>query len=482
MTIGKKILIGFSVSLAAVVIGGILSWWSTMRMIASARLVTHTHEVLTNLELLLSQLKDTETGQRGYLLTGEKKYLQPYAGARDSVWVTFAHLRKLTKNNPDQQRRLDDLKPLLEKKLAELRETIDLYDKKGPEAALAVVKKDEGQRFMDEARQIFADMREAEKELLREREADADYSTALTKWTVGLGAPLAGLLVVLAGFYVVRSTTGPVREAINSLTSAGAEILAGTAQQAAGAQEQSAAVAQTVTTVDEVTQTSDQTARRARGVGEAVRRNLEIGKAGKQAVEDAIAALSAAGTQVEAPAQNIMALAGQAQDIGTIIATVNDVAEQTNLLALNAAIEAARAGEHGRGFAVVAGEVKSLAEQSKKATHQVRQILGEIQRATHTAVLSTEEVTKGVSAAGRVAAQAGTTIKALAEALDEAAQAATQIEASAGQQAAGVAQIHQAMRNIDQVTRQALAATRQAEQAAQNLNQVGTRLTTMIGR
>src|SRR5436309_9556961 len=103
--------------------------------------------------------------------------------------------------------------------------------------------------------------------------------------------------------------------------------------------------------------------------------------------------------KVEATAENILTLAEQAQAIGNIIAAVNDIAEQTNLLALNAAIEASRAGEHGKGFTVVAGEVKALADQSKKATGQVRQILGEIQKATNTAVLSTEAVTKGVAAA-----------------------------------------------------------------------------------
>ena len=117
--------------------------------------------------------------------------------------------------------------------------------------------------------------------------------------------------------------------------------------------------------------------------------------------------------QVEATAENILALAEQAQAIGEITAAVADVAEQTNLLALNAAIEASRAGEHGKGFAVVAGEVKALADQSKKATAQVRQILGEIQKGTNAAVLSTEEVTKGVASAGRVADQAGQTIRAL---------------------------------------------------------------------
>src|SRR5205823_7446956 len=138
------------------------------------------------------------------------------------------------------------------------------------------------------------------------------------------------------------------------------------------------------------------------GVGQAVQRMLGIGQAGRSALDDSIAAMDRLKEQVESTAETILALAERAQAIGEIIATVNDIAEQTNLLALNAAIEASRAGEHGRGFAVVAGEVKALADQSKKATTQVRQILGEIQKATSTAVLSTEEVTRGVGAAIKV--------------------------------------------------------------------------------
>ena len=166
-----------------------------------------------------------------------------------------------------------------------------------------------------------------------------------------------------------------------------------------------------------------------------MQRTLEIGQAGRKVVEDSIAALGTVREQVEATAENILALAEQAQAIGEIIATVNDVAEQTNLLALNAAIEASRAGEHGRGFAVVAGEVKALADQSKKATAQVRQILGEIQKATNTAVLSTEEVTKGVAAAGKVAGQAGRDDQGAGGDAGETRRRRLQIVASAGQQA-----------------------------------------------
>src|SRR5690606_1388379 len=101
-------------------------------------------------------------------------------------------------------------------------------------------------------------------------------------------------------------------------------------------------------------------------------------------------------TQVNTIGSSILELAAQARTIGGIITTVNDLAEQTNLLALTAAIEAARAGEQGRGFSVVAGEVRGLAEQSKGATVRVRQILGEIQRATSGAVMATEQGNKQV--------------------------------------------------------------------------------------
>jgi hypothetical protein len=277
----------------------------------------------------------------------------------------------------------------------------------------------------------------------------------------------------------IENLLDATREAVGRLTTATAEILASTTQQAAGAEEQVAAFAGTEAIVEHVAQTAAQASERARGVGDAVQRTAEIGHAGRQAVEESARAMHAVKQQVESTAETIVSLAEQAQSIGEIIASVNDLAEQTNLLALNAAIEAARAGEHGRGFAVVAGEVKTLAEQSKTATAQVRQILGEIQKATNAAVLSTEAVTKGVTTASLVAAQAGATITTLSDTLADAARAAAQIVASVGQQATGMTQIHEAMKNIDQVTRQAMTATRQTEQAAQNLNALGNELASL---
>jgi methyl-accepting chemotaxis protein len=267
-----------------------------------------------------------------------------------------------------------------------------------------------------------------------------------------------------------------ISETATNLVSSTAEILAGTTQQAAGAQEQAAAVAQTVTTVNQVVQTSEQAAERARAVADISHRSLDYSRTGRKVVEDSIVVMGTVKEQVESSAESILILAEQAQAIGDIITSVNEIAEQTNLLALNAAIEASRAGEQGKGFGVVAAEVKTLADQSKKATGRIRQILSEIQRATSSAVMTTEECSKSVNNASRVISQAGDNIRSLADIIDQAAQAAAQIAASATQQAQGTAQIHLAMKNINQVTNQNLSSTRQMEQAAKGLNVLGGRL------
>lgn len=267
-----------------------------------------------------------------------------------------------------------------------------------------------------------------------------------------------------------------IRDAVCRLAAGTRDILATTTQQATGAQQQAAAVSQTVATVDEVAQTADQAAQRAGIVAEAAKQADTVGKAGRKAVEESVASMDSVREQVQSIAQNILSLAERAQAIGEIIATVSDIAEQTNVLALNAAVEASRAGEHGKGFAVVASEVKALAEQSKKATTQVRQILGEIQHAMNTAVLSIEKGTDSVNKAGEVVGQTGNTIKALEEMLSQSARTASQISASSGQQATGVIQLNEAIKNIDRVTQQNVEAIRQIEASAHSLNALSNEL------
>ena len=273
-----------------------------------------------------------------------------------------------------------------------------------------------------------------------------------------------------------------IREAAHDLNTGAAEISAATTQQASGASEQSAAIAQTTTTVDELRTIADQSVSRAQEVAGASQRTVEISRTGWKAVEDTVESMAQIRTRVEGIAENILALSEQTQQIGDIIATVNDIAAQSNILALNASVEAARAGEYGKGFAVVAVEVRNLAEQSRQATTQVRAILSDIQKATNVTVMATEEGTKQVEEGARLASQAGEAIEQLASVIEESAQAAVQMVAGGRQQTAGVEQVAAAMHNINQATTQSLSSTRQAEKAAQNLSDLAHSLSEVVGQ
>ena len=279
-----------------------------------------------------------------------------------------------------------------------------------------------------------------------------------------------------------RRITKDLSDGINVLASSASEILASTTQIAAGMSETAASVTETTATVEQIKQTALLSSKKSRGVSENAQNSAQVAEQGKATVSETIDGINHIKELMETVAESVVMLSEQTQAIGEIITVVTDLAQQSNLLAVNAAIEASKAGEHGKGFAVVAQEIKSLADQSKQATEQVRKILGDIQKATGRSVLAAEQVSKAVEGGVKQTAESGESIRKLAESIGEAAQAAEQIAVSSQQQLAGMEQVAIAMENIKQATHQNVLGTKQAEQAAHTLNDLGQKLQEMVSR
>jgi PAS domain S-box-containing protein len=280
----------------------------------------------------------------------------------------------------------------------------------------------------------------------------------------------------------LRTLNQQVREAANILASSVGEILALTTQLATVSLETAASVNETTSTVAEVKQTAQLSAEKSRSVSEGAQKAASVAQQGNAAVTRTVEGINHIRELMESVGESIVELSEQTQAIGEIMAVVNDLAQQSNLLSVNAAIEAAKAGEHGKGFAVVAQEIRSLADQSKEATGQVRTILSDIQKATSTSVLAAEQVSKAVEGSVNQAAESGEAIRKLLDSIEESAHAATQIAASNQQQFVGMDQIAQAMEAVRQAFQQHVAGTKQAEQAAANLNELGKKLREMVGK
>jgi methyl-accepting chemotaxis protein len=280
----------------------------------------------------------------------------------------------------------------------------------------------------------------------------------------------------------LHSMASQTRDVASSLSEAAAQILDSSTQQITSATQQDASVSQTTSTVAEVRATVAETAERAQMVAEAAQQSVEISRQGQHAVAETIEGMNVIRSRVESIAENILMLSERTTQIGDIIATVNAIADQSKMLALNASIEAARAGEEGRGFAVVAMEVRNLAEQSRQATAQVRDILSEIQQATNTAVMVTEEGTKGVDLGVQLVDRAGRAIRELAGKLEDASQSAMQIAASTRQQSQGMDQLTAAMSSIKSVTSSTATSMQQSQRNAKDLNEMARQMESAISQ
>jgi methyl-accepting chemotaxis protein len=274
--------------------------------------------------------------------------------------------------------------------------------------------------------------------------------------------------------------TKGIKTEIYHLTSAGNGINGSIQEMSSTTSETASAIMETTTTIEELKQTAGVTTEKAHNVTEVSKEALKVLRDSKGALDSTIEGMLHIKQGMETISSTIIKLSEHGQAIGEIIGTVNDLAEQSHLLAVNAAIEAAKAGDQGKGFAVVAQEVRSLAEQSKQATIQVRNILHDIQNGTSAAVMATEQGTKVVESGVSLSHKTTQFINSIYQGVEKVVEAATQIAISNQQQLLGIEQVTIAMTSIKDTTGKQVVQMKKIEADVDNLSHVGENLNAMI--
>ena len=199
-------------------------------------------------------------------------------------------------------------------------------------------------------------------------------------------------------------------------------------------------------------------------------------------VSNAINGMSVLRAQVQSIAESMLKLGDNSQKIGGIVEIIDEISDQTNLLALNAAIEAAGAGEAGKRFAIVAQEVRRLAERTVEATRQIKGLIEEIQKATNTTIMVTEDGTKAVDSASQLVDKVQLSFDSIIGLVEETARSAKEITLSTQQQTFACEQMVETMTEVRDVAQQVAGSAKETERAISEIIRSTEKLQSFLKR
>ncbi len=425
-------------------------------------------------------LVDAETGQRGFIYTGQDVFLEPYNKAISSIDNKMQFFAETISSNDRKSQKWEELRQLINQKIEELNETIE-YKKAGQEEELReLVLSGLGRQIMDDIRLKIDEMKAIENQLLEERYEIANRASLLVRIVTWGSLVIIFIVGVITVLVINKIAIEPIKKITNIIASSTAQIATTIEQQERTAAEQANSVSTTTTTMDELSSSSRQCSEQAQATARAAGEALQVAKNGSVSVRATLERMTELKQKVEEIATQINILNKQTNRIGTISKIVSDLANQTNMLALNAAVEAVRAGEHGKGFSVVAGEIRKLAEQSRLSAEQINGLVMEIQGSLDSTVIVTDAGTKTVNWGMAVTENTTQAFGEITDSVNNVVLNNQQIFLNAQQQADAVLQVLEAMSALELASGETAAGISQTRLGTEQLKRVALELKSIV--
>ena len=523
LNISQKLYAGFGVVLLIILLLVLSTWRGFDQVERAVRLNIHTYDVIIESGDLLASLINIETGARGFVITGRDQFLGPMQTGEKDFREHMAHVRQLTRDNPAQQRRFDELQALHDQWLSEdingyieLRRQVSTASRDF-DALVERISAGNAKVRMDAMRRILGEVQAEERALLEQRTGSMNAAKSLSLVILLVGGLIATALAVSVAFLLSRSIAGRLQQVVEvardvaqgrldsrieragsdeigvlldafdtmqqrlremigqiragavQLVEAAQNISSASTQLSVSTQEQSQAASSMAATVEELTVSINHVADNA---NEAHGLSSDSGRQsaeGGAVIQETLVSMQRIADTVQGAAAQIAELGQHSDQISSIVNVIKEIADQTNLLALNAAIEAARAGEQGRGFAVVADEVRLLAQRTANSTQEITEMIKKIQVGTRNAVSNMEVGVQQVSGGVEQASQAGDAIVAIRQASGRVVDVVDQISLALREQTVASQDVARNVERIAQMSMHNSEAVTETSRTAQGL-------------
>jgi methyl-accepting chemotaxis protein len=475
MKLRQRILLGYLAPL-------LLLFGAMSLVFVNLQKATHasTAEKTSNLTLdqateLIYSLSKIQRATRGYLLVKNSTSRQTFQNSLKEFNGQSEKLTGMVKD-PQQQNTLRSMLNLGDGLINLGNHFMALVDEDKQAEALAQFQSGEGIKESTEMDVQWERFKQRETEIVKERREAFDVAIRTVANSIIYGMLGAIILAVVIAIWLAEAVSRNITANAFQLSAAANEIAATINQQERTASQQASATSETSATIEELSVSSRQSAEQAANAAAAAEKASAATVQGGEATQQAVAAMAKLKDSIVAMADQILHLGEQTEQIGSIATLLKDLSGQINMLALNAAVEAARAGEHGKGFAVVASEVRKLADQSKKSAEQATSLVVDIQKATNSSIMMTEEGARTVTEVTKLAqkvAELFVNLSGMAVTVNENSQ---QVMLNAKQQTAAFGQVVAATNSISAGARETAAGIGQTKMGVRKLNEAAENL------